>query len=47
MIETLLDAATFSEFVGDLWNVLPAVVRLLITAVFAMFIVFGVLKLID
>ena len=47
MIETLLDASAFSEFIGDLWNVMPAVIRLLITAVFAMFIVFGVLKLID
>ena len=47
MIETLLDTATFAAFVRDLWDVFPVVIRQLITAVFAMFIVFGVFKLID
>ena len=46
-MNTYRDVAAFSEFISSLWGILPSIVQLLIISVFAFFILFGVLKLID
>lgn len=47
MLNNFSDAASFSAFMRDLWSLIPPVLQLLITAVLALFLVYGFLKLID
>ena len=46
-IQTYSDLSAFGEFVSNLWGLFPSIIQLLIISVFAFFILFGVLKLID